>query len=914
MPKLPSADDFQRNTPRPQRSAVGYSAPNMTDVGTGAQAIGTELTRVGLERQKNSEDLALTRAKSAHLKQSLDLQNALENDPDYINTPKKYNAAQESIRNQLSQNLSPQNREKFFLETENMVINSGQRIYDVSKSKGRDFEIADYTTRENDNKAIAINSTDPLIIKNAKENTMRELVALADKGTIDRTEAARRVISFTTEVDKGRLSFANPKEIVNLAEPKIEGLTEKGNIDLTTRPKVVNEDGSYSTVKSTSVNIDGEEVLIPMVAKDGSRILNTEEAVKQYKDTGEFLGKFETPDAATKYGRSLSQDQSKIYGGFESVIPVIFKNEGGWAGRDGSTNAPVVYGVTRKNWPKEYEEINNIRIDQGDEAGRKAAAAFYKKEYWDKNNIDNLATDVQAVVADGMVNHRVGFANSLLEAARSGANKQELLQMRRNEYARLVATGNPDYVNAANSWETRLQNVENAVQTTNRYPKLKELYPSLNDDDFAPVLERAKEAIKREQVDISIQELTYADSAAVAGILSKNADQPAVANAYKKRQDDLEKDPAGYVLNSPEVISARQSLDAMIKNPTISEAQKATYTSVYYDTIRKKQIAMGLPEYKTRVVPASVAAEVKKILDSPSSTADQSVNAVRSVVGAYGPDGALALREGGVTGPKYIVGTMPMGSGADTLAIAIKDTLPVLEKNIPAEKMKSLAVAMTPIMDEYSRAVSRKVEGPQLAADVNESIKLLATKYISSGTEPEQAVERAYSEIVQSGIDIIDGVIVPKGYNPSDIAVLTSHGNKILEPNFKVFIPPYVAATSGDAYKKNIYRDAVVDTVGGNIVFYGPDGLALLDESLVIRDADGRATNPQEAVIKIPIQKAIDMTRLIFKGSPPFDYGTRFGQQRDSMGGYIPAMPSVQVDTPYEGDRRGYRRKDGVPE
>ncbi len=87
-----------------------------------------------------------------------------------------------------------------------------------------------------------------------------------------------------------------------------------GNIDLNNRPIVKNADGSISTVRSMSFNEDGKEVLIPTVADDGSRILSTDEAIAQYRRTGQFLGKFNTPAQATAYAEQLHQAQARQYG------------------------------------------------------------------------------------------------------------------------------------------------------------------------------------------------------------------------------------------------------------------------------------------------------------------------------------------------------------------------------------------------------------------------------------------------------------------------------------------------------------------------------------------------------------------------------------------------------------------------
>lgn len=91
-----------------------------------------------------------------------------------------------------------------------------------------------------------------------------------------------------------------------------EDLIESGNIDLHNRPRHKNEDGSISTVRSMSIGENGQEILIPTISPEGNA-LSDEDAIDLYHKTGQHLGKFKTPEAATKYAEQLHKDQEKEY-------------------------------------------------------------------------------------------------------------------------------------------------------------------------------------------------------------------------------------------------------------------------------------------------------------------------------------------------------------------------------------------------------------------------------------------------------------------------------------------------------------------------------------------------------------------------------------------------------------------------
>lgn len=93
-------------------------------------------------------------------------------------------------------------------------------------------------------------------------------------------------------------------------QEKSKGMVERGNINLSVRPIVRNPNGSLSTVRSMSFREGGREVLIPTVAADGSRILSDQEAIAQYRRTGQFLGKFDSIRSANQYAKRLHEDQA----------------------------------------------------------------------------------------------------------------------------------------------------------------------------------------------------------------------------------------------------------------------------------------------------------------------------------------------------------------------------------------------------------------------------------------------------------------------------------------------------------------------------------------------------------------------------------------------------------------------------
>lgn len=91
-------------------------------------------------------------------------------------------------------------------------------------------------------------------------------------------------------------------------ETKVPGQLEAGNIDVSKIIPVNNKDGSKSTVKTISVDIDGQEVLIPTVI--GGKVVSEEKAIETYLRTGNHLGKFKTEKDANAFAKKLHEKEA----------------------------------------------------------------------------------------------------------------------------------------------------------------------------------------------------------------------------------------------------------------------------------------------------------------------------------------------------------------------------------------------------------------------------------------------------------------------------------------------------------------------------------------------------------------------------------------------------------------------------
>lgn len=145
-------------------------------------------------------------------------------------------------------------------------------------------------------------------IINSYNKERRALLPLAGEDTPSWDEEKRNIYKETYGLMKSGADKAMGLNISKGAD-----FVDKGNINLYNRPQVKNTDGSISSVRSMSFNENGKEILIPTVSEDG-RIMSNNEAIKQYKKTGKYLGKFNTVKEANQYADELHKQQESLTG------------------------------------------------------------------------------------------------------------------------------------------------------------------------------------------------------------------------------------------------------------------------------------------------------------------------------------------------------------------------------------------------------------------------------------------------------------------------------------------------------------------------------------------------------------------------------------------------------------------------
>lgn len=167
--------------------------------------------------------------------------------------------------------------------------------------------------------------------------------------------------------------------------------------------------------------------LTPIEAKDGGQ-----------KSFDAFKTKIPTPTV------------EPLVSNFDTVMPGIFKREGGFVAKDGASGAPANFGINQAANP----DIDVSKLTKAQ------AAAVYKQRYWDAIGADNLSPAMQIAAMDAAVNMGPEVAKRFIAA--SGGDVSKMMELRKNFYDNLVQ--DPKYAKYKTAWENRQAQVQAEIE------------------------------------------------------------------------------------------------------------------------------------------------------------------------------------------------------------------------------------------------------------------------------------------------------------------------------------------------------------------------------------------------------------------------------------------------------------------
>lgn len=229
---------------------------------------------------------------------------------------------------------------------------------------------------------------------------------------------------------------------------------------------------NYLTVQLDKVNSDPNSVTM---AKDNvdmivSELPTTPEQKRQIKMDSynkideqhlEFFSTNNPVEFLNNYG-GIAQNNNAS---FDSIMPSIFKTEGGYAAKDGRSNAPVIYGMNKKYNPDLYDKIKTLYDAGKIEEAKNVAKQGYKERYWDAINADSLPEDIRHMAFDTAINQGVDVAKDLIN--QSGGDVAKFAELRIAKYEKL---NQPENIK---SWKNRTNEIlSQALQKSSTSPDL----------------------------------------------------------------------------------------------------------------------------------------------------------------------------------------------------------------------------------------------------------------------------------------------------------------------------------------------------------------------------------------------------------------------------------------------------------
>ena len=272
---------------------------------------------------------------------------------------------------------------------------------------------------------------------------------------------------------------------------------------------------------------------------------------------------------------------------FQTLVPSVLKTEGGYVASDGKRGASN-YGINGQANGLTPEQVKNLTPEQ--------AQQIYKNNYWDKYQLDTLPASAIPVVFDGVINHRAEFAQQLVSAAKGGATPQQLADMRKAEYTRLIQSEPATYAKYEKSWMGR---VDRAVTESGKLAQ-QQMAPLTVDESKMPswygdMSAESKDRFLREALAMTKQERAVADQALTRTIADHQAEL--VMYGGKLKSPPLQQ--SAFIGRPMEWEKYQSMLKAGEKVQTITSAPEAEQAQLLESLKPQHSAIPGVFDYQT---------------------------------------------------------------------------------------------------------------------------------------------------------------------------------------------------------------------------------------------------------------------------------------------------------------------------
>lgn len=429
MPRLPSAQDINRQTPSVERQVVALPVDPM---GKTMQQAGNTLQQSGARLQRQAYKMGL-----------------------------------------YEDRLLAEEKQKL-TRTQKAFAQTGF-VQDLNDWQAQAMEDTDYSTQPQRFNEFAQKSLQKYSanIGDEEERTLFELSAKQD------------ISIFGLKLRKNAYGVRNKQLIAGLDDNYNRGINQiSATDDVSTIQRIA------QTLIEQINALENDGTIAPSQAAEKKRELKSSIAYSQ-------LDKMKPEDLLKVFsGKSKS-------GGFDNAIDVVLQNEGGFVANDGNSGAPANFGINQKANPD--IDVANLNVDQ--------AKQLYKTRYWDKYNLQEVPDDVQAIVFDGVVNHRSDFAKELVDAAKNGASLTDIKNMRNEEYMRLASLDPKKYQQFLGGWQNRLDKF-NQLDDYAEFPQYisPEKQSQLQNKAIKTIEKQQKDAIEQQEQAILIDTVSKAIS------------------------------------------------------------------------------------------------------------------------------------------------------------------------------------------------------------------------------------------------------------------------------------------------------------------------------------------------------------------------------------------------------------------